>query len=151
LRGIGAQKLGALFMFISFYIFGIPVALLFAFVFQWKVVGLWGGLTVGLCMVAILYFIKIVFFINWEKEVKLAKERVSKEEMEIMDPPHNQDDYSNELNEMEAKYEINQDNELENYKINTENVEINGSQNQDDEISELENTKINTDLEKDQQ
>jgi hypothetical protein len=123
LRGIGAQKLGALFMFISYYIFGIPIALIFAFVFDLKVVGLWGGLTVGLFMVTILFFIKIAFFINWEKEVKLAKERVE-EEIEN-DEPKNQDDYSNELNESQITEE-NQENidELENYKINFENKDL---------------------------
>jgi hypothetical protein len=142
LRGIGAQKLGALFMFISYYIFGIPIALIFAFVFDLKVIGLWGGLTVGLFMVTTLFFIKIAFFINWEKEVKLAKERVAKEEIENIEPK-NQDEYSNELNETQSSEENQENKDLDNYKINTENKELQ-EENQD---AELKINKIKNELE----
>eukprot|EP01080_Neovahlkampfia_damariscottae_P008615 gene8615-562_t len=96
LRGLGKQTIGALFMFVSFYVLGIPVAIFFAFVLKWNVVGLWSGLTVGLMSVAGFFGAYIIFFINWEKEVELAQKRVGIEETVKSENP---EDYSKELNE----------------------------------------------------
>jgi len=125
-------------MFLSFYVFGIPLALLFAFVFKWNVVGLWAGLSISLMTVACFFFIYIVFFINWEKEVELAKERVSMEDNEIIEEEEEileEGGYSKELNENleETNEELHQDSDVINEELNENCDEINIKKEENDE------------------
>jgi len=45
MRGAGKQEQPALIMLAAYYVFGIPAAVLCAFVFRLRLVGLWSGLT----------------------------------------------------------------------------------------------------------
>jgi MATE family multidrug resistance protein len=82
LQGCGLQNIGAVinlgwyieFNF-SYYGIGLPLAGLFGFYFDYKLVGLWGGLISGLCLTATISVLVVKYYINWEKQAALALER----------------------------------------------------------------------------
>ena len=67
-RGTGWQKLGAYVNLGSYYLVGIPVALLLGFLVHLKAKGLWIGLVSGALVQSILLAI-ITSFTDWKKEV----------------------------------------------------------------------------------
>ncbi|XP_020088994.1 protein DETOXIFICATION 16-like [Ananas comosus] len=74
-RGCGWQKIGAIVNLGSFYIVGIPLAYLIAFVFHVGGKGLWIGIICGSVVQDLLYA-AITLRTNWEKEARKAKDRV---------------------------------------------------------------------------
>ncbi|KAG5522557.1 hypothetical protein RHGRI_034644 [Rhododendron griersonianum] len=74
-RGCGRQKVGAFVNLGSYYLVGIPCALLFAFVLHIGGMGLWLGILCALIM-QVLSLITITLRNNWEQESKKATERV---------------------------------------------------------------------------
>lgn len=67
-RGSGWQRIGAYINLGSYYLFGIPLALLFGFVLNLKGVGLWGGLVAGGFLQSTVFSL-ITCFTDWEKQV----------------------------------------------------------------------------------
>jgi len=55
MRGAGRQTAPAVISFVAFYVAGNPAAAVFAFVLGWNLVGLWLGLTGGLCVASFMY------------------------------------------------------------------------------------------------
>ncbi|KAK6127690.1 hypothetical protein DH2020_038564 [Rehmannia glutinosa] len=74
-RGCGWQKIGAFINLGSYYLVGIPVAILLAFVLHIGGKGLWLGILCALSVQVVCLFI-ITLRTNWENEAKKAKERV---------------------------------------------------------------------------
>ncbi|XP_060670979.1 protein DETOXIFICATION 16 [Ziziphus jujuba] len=74
-RGCGWQKIGAYVNLASYYIVGIPLAILLAFVFHMDGNGLWLGILGGL-VVQVTFFVTITIQTNWELEANKAIERV---------------------------------------------------------------------------
>lgn len=74
-RGCGWQKIGAFVNLGAYYLAGIPLAILLAFVFHIGGKGLWMGIIVALIVQALCLWI-ITLCTNWENEVKKAAERV---------------------------------------------------------------------------
>ncbi|XP_057464800.1 LOW QUALITY PROTEIN: protein DETOXIFICATION 16-like [Actinidia eriantha] len=74
-RGCGRQKAGAFINLGSYYLVGIPCALLFAFVLHIGGRGLWLGIICAL-IVQVLSLLTITLRNNWEEEAKKATERV---------------------------------------------------------------------------
>ncbi|KAK9925799.1 hypothetical protein M0R45_023064 [Rubus argutus] len=74
-RGCGWQKIGAYVNLGSYYLVGIPLAVLMAFVFHIGGKGLWLGIICAL-IVQVLSLLTITIRTNWEKEAKQATERV---------------------------------------------------------------------------
>jgi MATE family multidrug resistance protein len=79
-RGIGKQVLGASVNFISYYVIGLPLGIVFAFVFKWEIIGLYVGLIFGAITSCILFLLYLIFVLNWEREVEIVKLRVGLEE-----------------------------------------------------------------------
>ncbi|BBN67957.1 MATE efflux family protein [Prunus dulcis] len=92
IRGSGQQKIGAFVNLGAYYLIGIPISIILAFVLHiggritlWHInfkstcssQGLWIGITVALFVQAVSLSI-IVTCTNWEKEVKKASDRVHK-------------------------------------------------------------------------
>ncbi|TVU30914.1 hypothetical protein EJB05_22567, partial [Eragrostis curvula] len=75
LTGCGKQKIGATVNLVAFYLAGIPIALLLGFVFHLNGVGLWLGIICG-SLTKMIFFAVILWFIDWEKEARNAKDRV---------------------------------------------------------------------------
>ncbi|KAK3128257.1 hypothetical protein QOZ80_6BG0459020 [Eleusine coracana subsp. coracana] len=75
LTGCGMQKIGAAVNLGAFYLIGIPMAVLLAFVFHLNGMGLWLGIVCG-SITKLLFLIFISWFIDWEKEAGEAKNRV---------------------------------------------------------------------------
>ncbi|XP_047059139.1 protein DETOXIFICATION 16-like [Lolium rigidum] len=73
LTGCGKQKIGARVNLGAFYLAGIPVAVLLAFVLHLNGMGLWLGIVCG-SMTKLLFLLWITMCINWEKEAIRAKE-----------------------------------------------------------------------------
>lgn len=67
-RGCGWQHLGAYVNLGSFYLVGIPVALLLGFGYKMEGKGLWLGIACGSVLQFLLLAV-IAFFSNWQKMV----------------------------------------------------------------------------------
>ncbi|KAJ4713474.1 Protein DETOXIFICATION [Melia azedarach] len=74
-RGCGWQKIGAYVNLGSYYLVGIPCAILLAFVLHVGGRGLWLGIICALIVQVLSLFI-ITIRTNWEQEAKKATERV---------------------------------------------------------------------------
>lgn len=74
-RGCGRQKMGAFINVAAFYIVGIPVASVFAFVRHLGGMGLWFGILCGVAVQMIL-LLCITLYTNWNKEVSKANDRL---------------------------------------------------------------------------
>nr|XP_043615581.1 protein DETOXIFICATION 14-like [Erigeron canadensis] len=74
-RGSGWQHIGAYINLGSYYLVGIPMALVLGFLWRLKGEGLWGGLCIGSTVQCILLTL-VTCFTNWEKQVTKARERV---------------------------------------------------------------------------
>ncbi|XP_022141868.1 protein DETOXIFICATION 1-like isoform X2 [Momordica charantia] len=74
-RGTGWQQLGAYVNLGSYYIVGIPMAAVLAFVAHLRVKGLWIGLVSGATIQSLLFAL-ITIFTNWHKQALIARERV---------------------------------------------------------------------------
>ncbi|KAM5570484.1 protein DETOXIFICATION 16 [Rosa sericea] len=74
-RGCGWQKIGAYVNLGSYYLVGIPLAVLMAFILHIGGKGLWLGIICAL-IVQVLSLLTITIRTNWEKEAKQATERV---------------------------------------------------------------------------
>ncbi|KAL8144838.1 hypothetical protein AgCh_003161 [Apium graveolens] len=85
-RGTGWQRLGAYVNLGSYYLVGVPMALLLGFRLHLKAKGLWIGLVAGALVQSILLAI-ITSFTNWKKEVEDTRVRV----LEMKDPSENLD------------------------------------------------------------
>ncbi|KAF3444318.1 hypothetical protein FNV43_RR14008 [Rhamnella rubrinervis] len=77
-RGCGWQRLGAFANLGSYYLVGIPVALMLGFLLNLKGLGLWVGILTGSTTQVVLLAL-ITFFTNWEKQAVMARERIFKE------------------------------------------------------------------------
>ncbi|KAH7528651.1 hypothetical protein FEM48_Zijuj05G0094700 [Ziziphus jujuba var. spinosa] len=74
-RGCGWQRIGAFVNLGSYYLVGIPSAILFAFVFHMGGKGLWLGIIGGL-IVQVSFFVAVTIRTNWKLQAKKATERV---------------------------------------------------------------------------
>ncbi|KAK4362031.1 hypothetical protein RND71_017272 [Anisodus tanguticus] len=74
-RGFGWQKIGAIINLGSYYLVGIPSAVLMAFVLHVGGKGLWLGIICAL-LVQALSLLFITLRTNWEQEARKAQERV---------------------------------------------------------------------------
>ncbi|GMH21389.1 hypothetical protein Nepgr_023231 [Nepenthes gracilis] len=74
-RGCGWQKIGAVINLGSYYLVGIPSAVLLAFVLHIGGKGLWLGIICAL-IVQVLSLLAVTIRTNWEKEAKDAASRV---------------------------------------------------------------------------
>ena len=61
LRGIEDTKIPTWITFISYWLVGLPVSYVFAFVCGWGVQGIWYGLTIALTLAAIFLFLRFNF------------------------------------------------------------------------------------------
>ncbi|GAB4860997.1 Protein DETOXIFICATION 16 [Ancistrocladus abbreviatus] len=74
-RGCGWQKIGAFINLGSYYLVGIPSAILLAFVLHIGGKGLWLGIICAL-IVQVVSLLVVTLRTNWEKQAKQAAERV---------------------------------------------------------------------------
>ncbi|OIT21870.1 PREDICTED: protein DETOXIFICATION 14-like isoform X2 [Nicotiana attenuata] len=74
-RGSGWQHLGAYVNLGSFYLVGMPVAILSGFVLHFQGKGLWFGLNVGNLMQSFLLSL-ITSFTDWKRQASKARERI---------------------------------------------------------------------------
>ncbi|CAL5008037.1 unnamed protein product [Urochloa decumbens] len=75
ITGCGKQKIGAAINLGAFYLAGIPVSALLAFVFHMNGKGLWFGIVCG-GLTKVIFFASIVWFTDWNKETAKAKDRL---------------------------------------------------------------------------
>ena len=74
-KGVGKQLLATPIVFFSYYVVGLPLAALFAFKFNWGVMGLCFGMLLGTAVNAICYFF-LVWCMDWDLEADKAAARV---------------------------------------------------------------------------
>ncbi|PSR87771.1 Protein DETOXIFICATION like [Actinidia chinensis var. chinensis] len=74
-RGCGWQHIGAYVNLGAFYLFGIPIAAILAFLLQLRGKGLWIGIQAGAILQTIMLSI-ITGCTNWEKQAMKARERI---------------------------------------------------------------------------
>ncbi|XP_057868210.1 protein DETOXIFICATION 16 isoform X2 [Cryptomeria japonica] len=82
-RGCGWQKVGAYVNLGAYYMVGIPVAVLLAFVLHIGGKGLWVGIICGLCVQNILLFL-VTSCTSWEQQARNARERVHASSLPIV-------------------------------------------------------------------
>lgn len=74
LRGIGKQSIGGPANLISYYAISFPISLTLAFGLDWKLEGLWAGITVGLVIVSIIEYTYLLKT-DWHKAALEAEAR----------------------------------------------------------------------------
>nr|XP_025885467.1 protein DETOXIFICATION 14-like isoform X2 [Solanum lycopersicum] len=74
-RGSGWQHLGAYVNLGSYYLVGIPVAILLGFFLHLKGKGLWIGLNAGSLVQSLLFFL-ITCLTDWQNQASIARERI---------------------------------------------------------------------------
>ncbi|KAH8707775.1 putative transporter [Beauveria bassiana] len=74
LRGIGKQSIGGPANIFGHYVIALPTSLTLAFHFDWKIKGMWTGITVGLLVVSSIEYFYIVK-VNWQKAALEARSR----------------------------------------------------------------------------
>ena len=73
-RGLGRQKIGATLNIISYYLIGLPVSMVTAFILDWRLIGLWVGLTTGSICVGTGELI-VIMKTNWRREAENVRIR----------------------------------------------------------------------------
>ena len=79
LRGMGRQHIGAAVNIVSYYCLALPLGIYLAF-HGWGLPGLWVGQCIALYIVGVGEWL-IVYFSNWDDQVKKAFERMDKDDM----------------------------------------------------------------------
>ncbi|KAI0117771.1 MATE efflux family protein [Nemania sp. FL0031] len=74
LRGIGKQSFGGYVNLAAYYIVALPISFAAAFVFEWQLLGLWLGTTVGLALAATAEY-WYCYTRDWEQSVREAETR----------------------------------------------------------------------------
>ncbi|KAK8011373.1 mate efflux family protein [Apiospora arundinis] len=74
LRGIGRQHFGGYANLLSYYLVALPISFGLAFGLNWRLEGLWIGVTIGLIIVATVEYLYIGRS-NWEQSVREAEDR----------------------------------------------------------------------------
>ncbi|KAI1127362.1 MATE efflux family protein [Nemania abortiva] len=74
LRGIGKQSFGGYANLAAYYIVAVPISITAAFVFEWQLLGLWLGTTIGLALVALVEY-WYCYTRDWELSVREAETR----------------------------------------------------------------------------
>ncbi|KAH8680883.1 MATE efflux family protein [Xylariales sp. PMI_506] len=74
LRGIGKQHFGSYSSLLSYYLVGLPISFGTGFGLDWKLEGLWFGVTLGLVLVAIVEYCYI-YMTDWNQSVAEAEHR----------------------------------------------------------------------------
>ncbi|KAK1363634.1 Protein DETOXIFICATION [Heracleum sosnowskyi] len=74
-RGVGWQHIGAYVNLGAYYLCGIPMACVLAFVLNWRGKGLWIGLTTGSLLQSCMLMM-ITFFTDWKKQAREARQRI---------------------------------------------------------------------------
>ncbi|ATY67179.1 MATE efflux family [Cordyceps militaris] len=74
LRGIGKQSIGGPANIFGHYVIALPLSLTLAFYFDWKIKGMWTGITGGLIVVSIIEYFYILK-VDWQKVATEARSR----------------------------------------------------------------------------
>ncbi|ETS82965.1 hypothetical protein PFICI_04841 [Pestalotiopsis fici W106-1] len=74
LRGIGKQHFGGYANLLSYYVVALPISFGTAFALDWKLEGLWFGVTLGLALVAAVEY-WYIYTSDWEQSVREAEHR----------------------------------------------------------------------------
>ncbi|KFX87718.1 hypothetical protein V490_08073 [Pseudogymnoascus sp. VKM F-3557] len=74
LRGLGRQEIGGYVSLFSYYVIALPLSFWTAFGLDWKLQGLWGGVAIGLGLVAVGegWFLSTM---DWDEAVEAAADR----------------------------------------------------------------------------
>lgn len=74
LRGLGRQSIGGYCQLFCYYVVALPISFGTAFGLEWHLWGLWGGVAVGLALVALIEGIYLTG-VDWERSVDEARKR----------------------------------------------------------------------------
>ncbi|XP_064637075.1 multidrug and toxin extrusion protein 1-like [Lineus longissimus] len=80
IRGCGQQVVGAVTIFIGYYVIGLPIGFSLMFLTYLEVIGLYMGLSAGLLFIA-LAFAVFVFRLDWDQLVRQAMENAGTADM----------------------------------------------------------------------
>lgn len=82
LRAMGYQLYGSYASLVGYWIINLPVAYLFAFYFEYRLIGIWIGVQTGTVFTWISYTI-LIFRTNWDKLVQEINERIEEDKNEL--------------------------------------------------------------------
>lgn len=75
LRSLGLQMIGGIFSLVGYYLISVPMAVILSFKLGWELEGLWIGNFCGLISIG-LFEIIYINNVNWERVIKIAKDRI---------------------------------------------------------------------------
>ena len=81
-RGLGIQKIAAIFVFVSYWIISLPTSIVLLFYFEYRnytefgVAIIWGALALGNILGCIAEIIYLLFCANWKKAVDKSESRI---------------------------------------------------------------------------
>ena len=96
-RGIGYQRISAIFVIFSYYLISLPLLIIFLFGFKMNekstnnsLIIIWSSLAIGNFIAAVLLVIHLIFYLNWNDVVEAVLKRINdkkkvKEEIIIND------------------------------------------------------------------
>jgi MATE family multidrug resistance protein len=70
LRGLGLQRTGGIITLFAFNVLAIPLGLLFAFVKNWNLIGLWSAMLIGVFTAAALQIVTVCR-VNFARFIKI--------------------------------------------------------------------------------
>jgi len=76
-RGLGRQNLSLALNTVGFWVLAVPSGALLTFVFDFGVSGLWWGFNIGIYSAAVIGFVLLYFYIDWNNETIKATKRIS--------------------------------------------------------------------------
>ncbi|KAH9098252.1 hypothetical protein Ae201684P_017469 [Aphanomyces euteiches] len=76
LRAMGKQQIGVVVLSCSYYLVGLPAAVMFGFTFHWSIEGLWAGFTCGTTVACVAYVFQLRAT-NWQELADEASARVA--------------------------------------------------------------------------
>ncbi|KAK0629730.1 mate-domain-containing protein [Bombardia bombarda] len=74
LRGVGRQEFGGYANLVTYYLVALPISFGLGFGLDWKLTGLWIGVTVGLCLVSLVEY-WFIWQSDWHQAAKDAEHR----------------------------------------------------------------------------
>ncbi|KAK4236213.1 ethionine resistance-conferring protein 1 [Achaetomium macrosporum] len=74
LRGVGRQEFGGYANLVCYYLVALPISIGFGFGLDWKLTGLWLGVTIGLLLVSLAEYL-FILRVDWHQAAKEAEHR----------------------------------------------------------------------------
>jgi len=84
IKGLGKQKLASYGVLVGYYFVAMPLIYFFAFVENWKVLGIWFGFSAAIVLLLVVFAL-IIYKSDWDEQLKLIRARIREEKKRVKD------------------------------------------------------------------